>query len=298
MQRHDRLTALPIALLVLLCALWGFQQVAIKVAIADGMPSVLMAALRALGAGILVALWMLWRQGIAGLAAMTAPALLLPGLLIGVIFGLEFLLLYPGLERTTASRGVLFLYTAPFFTALGAHWFLPGETLRARQALGLVIAFGGVVIAFADGLGHPGGSIVGDAMCALSGLLWGVNTILVKANRHLRTQSFAAVLLFQIAGSVPLLVLASWYVGDLATPLHPTSLAWISLAYQTIVVTFASYLVWFWLVMRYQAAAVSGFTFLAPLLGIAAGAIILGETATPALLLGLAAVAVGMRLLR
>jgi drug/metabolite transporter (DMT)-like permease len=164
--------------------------------------------------------------------------------------------------------------------------------------LGLAIAFGGVVIAFADGLAGGGGSVPGDLMCAGAGLLWGVNTVLVKANPTLRRLSFANVLLFQIGGSVPLMLLAAWLVGDLSQPLTPSGVAWLSLAYQTVIVTFASYLVWFWLVMRYQAAAVSGFTFLAPLFGIAAGAAFLGETATPALLLGLAAVVVGMRLLR
>jgi drug/metabolite transporter (DMT)-like permease len=295
---RQRITAPAVSLLVLLCALWGFQQVVVKVAVADGMPPVLMATLRSIGASLLVAGWIVLRDGRAGLRPLADRAAFWPGLLIGVVFGLEFLLLFPGLARTTASRGVLFLYTAPFFTALAAHVFLPGERLRRRQAMGLVIAFGGVVAAFADGLRGGGGSVVGDAMCGLSGMSWGLVTVYIKANPVLRVMPAARLLLYQTLGSIPLLLVAALLLGDLSSVPHVSALAWLCLAYQTVIVSFASYMAWFWLVMRYQAAVVSGFIFLAPLFGIAAGAAFLGEPATPALLIGLAAVAVGMRLVR
>ncbi len=297
-MRSDRLTAAPIALLVLLCALWGFQQVTVKLGVAGGFPPVLLAGSRSGVAALLLTLWISWRSGAASLRPMLTPAMLRPGLLIGALFAAEFLLLFPGLALTTASRGVLFLYTAPFFTALGAHLFLPAERLRARQGLGLLIAFSGLLFAFADGLRGGGGSILGDAMCCGSGLLWGVVTVMVKANKSLRAVPADQLLLFQIGASTPLVLAAAWLNGDFAAPLHISALAWLCFAYQSVIVTFASYLAWFWLVTRFQAAAVSGFTFLAPLFGIAAGAAVLGETATPALLLGVAAVGVGMRYLR
>jgi drug/metabolite transporter (DMT)-like permease len=297
MLRSDRLTAAPIAVLVLLCALWGFQQVTVKLGVAGGFPPLLLAALRSAAATVLLALWIIARDGVASLRPMLSRAGLAPGLLIGVLFAGEFLLLFPGLTLTTASRGVLFLYTAPFFTALGAHLFVPGERLRARQGLGLLIAFAGLVAAFADGL-RGGGSLLGDAMCLGSGMMWAAVTVLVKASKALRTVPATHLLLFQVAASAPVLLAASVLWGDLAVPLHISAIAWLCFAYQAVIVTFASYLTWFWLVTRYQAAAVSGFTFLAPLFGIAAGAAMLGEHASPALLLGVVGVAVGMRYLR
>jgi len=298
MNRHQRLTFGPMALLVLLCALWGVQQVAVKVAVTDGMPPLLMACLRSVVASVCLTGWMLAREGSATLRAMLLRTALLPGLLLGLCFGLEFLVLYPALALTTASRGVLFFYTAPFFTALGAHVFLPQERLRLRQGVGLLIAFAGLALAFADGFRVGEGSLLGDAMCVLAGFLWGGTTVLIKAHPGLRSAPASHILLYQVAGSAPLLLIAAGWHGDFSSPLNATALAWISLAYQAVIVTFASYLAWFWLVMRYQAAAVSGFTFLVPLFGIATGAALLGETPTPALLLGLVAVAVGMRFLR
>ena len=43
-----------------------------------------------------------------------------PGLIAGIIFGIEFVLIYRALLLTSASRAVVFLYTAPFFVALGS----------------------------------------------------------------------------------------------------------------------------------------------------------------------------------
>ncbi len=295
MSQSARLSPSAVAIMVLLCALWGFQQVAIKVGHQGGMPSVMMAAMRSAGAGLLLCGWIVWRHGAIALVAMLRPRVLGPGLVIGVLFGVEFLALFPGVALTTAARGVLFLYTAPFFTALFAHFFLPQERLRPRQIVGLVIAFSGVALAFADGLGNAGGSLLGDAMCATAGVLWGATTVFIKANPTMRSERPECMLLYQLAVSAVVIGTAAWLLGDIAGPAGFSEIAWVSLFYQTVIVTFASYLAWFQLVSRNQAAALSGLTFLAPLFGIAAGHVILGEPASPALLVGLVAVAVGMR---
>jgi len=297
--RRTKVDARAVLLLVLLCALWGLQQVAIKQAVTEGLPPYFQAAVRSICAGILVALWILWRDGRAALAGMLRRGgARWPGLLLATMFGLEFLMIYPGLRLTTASRGVLFLYTAPFFTALSAHLFLPAERLQPRQILGLAVAFAGVALAFAQGLMSGGGSVLGDALCGFAAIMWGCTTVLVKANPALRATPAAQLLLYQLVGSVPLLLVAAWIAGDLSHIPAASALAWAALAYQTIVVATISYLVWYWLVTVYPATQISGFTFLTPLFGILAGALLLGEPVSWALFAGLGAIAVGMRLLR
>jgi drug/metabolite transporter (DMT)-like permease len=296
MQRRDHVDARAVALLVLLCATWGLQQVAVKVAVTGGLPPVLQAGIRSLVAGALVCGWIGLRQGSAALFALfRRDAALRPGLIIALLFACEFLLLFPGLQLTTASRGVLFLYTAPFFTALGAHLFLPAERLRPRQALGLLVAFLGVAIAFAGGLGQ-GGSLRGDLLCLGGAVMWGATTVVVKANPSLARTSPARVLLLQLLGSAPVLLLASWLLGEMHAWPQATALAWGGLFYQTAIVAFASYLAWFWLVLVYPATRIAGFTFLTPLFGILAGAVLLHEHASLALLAGVVAIAIGLRL--
>ena len=297
MQRRDRVDAQAAIILVILCALWGIQQVGVKVAVAQGLPPALQAALRSAGAAVLVCVWVGVREGAPALRALVRrDGTLIPGAIIALFFGLEFLALFPGLHMTTASRGVVFLYSAPFFTALGAHLFVPGEHLRLRQAFGLVIAFGGMAAAFADTLSGAGGNTTGDLLCLAAGALWGATTVIVKANRALAHTSSAKVLLLQLAGSAPLLFIAAGAFGELNQWPHATALAWASLFYQTVIVAFLSYLTWFWLIQIYPAGRIAGFTFLAPVFGVLSGAVLLGEHASLALLLGLVAIAVGLRL--
>lgn len=294
-----RVPASGIALMVLLCAVWGIQQVTIKAAIAGGMPPLLQVTLRGVGSSVLVALWMAWREGPQALHTLIRPGpLRRGGALIALCFGVEFLMLYPGIRLTTASRGVLFLYTTPFFTALGAHLFLPDGRLRARQLLGLVIAFLGVAAAFTDGLTGSGGSLLGDGLCTLAAMLWGVTNIVVKTNKALRSASAAAILLYQIAGSVPLLAAAAWLAGDFTALGDVSALAWGALFYQTVLVSAISYQLWFWMLQIYPATQLSGLTFLTPLFGILAGGLLLGDPLGWPLFAGLAAIAAGMRLLR
>ena len=132
------------ALVVLLCLIWGFNQPAIKLAIHD-VPPLIQCAIRSSLAMLIVL-----RLDAAGAACRSprATARSSPGLIAGVLFGLEFLLIYRGLLYTTASRAVLFIYLAPFFVVIGARWFLPGDRFGAMQWIGLLLSFAGMVVAF------------------------------------------------------------------------------------------------------------------------------------------------------
>ena len=298
MQRRDRLDAAAVALMVLLCVLWGLQQAVVKIGVQQGLPPVLQALLRSVIASALLCAWIAARQGAGPLRGLlrrsprTGPALLL-----ALVFGVEFILIYTGLRLTSASRAVLFLYTAPFFTALGAHWFLPAERLRAAQVAGLALAFAGIAAVFAEGVLRGGGSLAGDAMCAAAGVLWGGSSVILKASPGLRGTDPALLLLYQVGGSVPVLLLGALAMGEMTRWPDASAVAWIGLAYQGVIVAFASYLAWTWLLLAYPAAKVAGFTFLTPLFGIMGGALLLGEALSPALLIGLAAIAIGLRLL-
>jgi drug/metabolite transporter (DMT)-like permease len=288
-QRSARLDTAAVLILILLCGIWGLQQVAAKVALRDGLPPVLQAGLRSAGATLLVWIWSMCR----GVRLFEPDGSLVPGLLAALLFGLEFWALFRGLEYTTASRAVLFLYTAPFWVALGGHLFLPGERLRGIQAVGLVCAFAGIVAAFGDGLRLPTRrEALGDLLVLAAALLWGATTVLVKGTR-LATVSPTKTLLYQLAGSAALLLMVSGLTGERA---HPGGLALASLAYQTLVVACVSYLLWFWLISRYSPTRLSAFTFLTPLSGMLAGRLLLGEPLTPALILALALVGTGIHL--
>ena len=296
---HARLDGRAIAVMTLLCLLWGVQQVAIKLALADGLPPALQAGLRSLISSLLLIGWVGAREGIPGLLRLfRLDATWLPGLVLAALFGGEFLLYYAGLTRTSASRAVLFLYTAPFFVALGVHFFVPAERLGWRQVTGLLSAFLGVALAFADGISGngAGGTLNGDLLVLVAASMWAAVTVMVKAVKRLSGVSPAKILLYQLAGSVPILLGVALFKGEAGAIGRAGGVAYASLAYQSGVVAFASYLAWFWLVGHYPAGRLAAFSFLTPLFGMVAGIAVLHEPASLVLALALAAVALGLYL--
>lgn len=291
-ERHARLDAFAVLCLVGCAALWGLNQSATKLAVAE-IPPMLQAASRSAGAALLLGTWAAWRRQPLNLAGPTWRA----GLLAGLLFASEFGGIFYGLQFTTASRMVVYIYLAPFFVALGMPLIAPGERLRLPQLAGLGLAFAGVVAAFSEGLGQPGShplQWLGDLLGVVGALLWAATTLTIRASR-LSSAPAERTLMYQLLVSAGVLGLAAVWRGE-SWPAQVSALAWGALAFQTIVVTFASYLLWFWLMARYPATQMSAFTLLTPVFGLVAGVGLLGEPATPLLLLALAGVVGGLAL--
>lgn len=291
-DRRSQLDGRAIAVVVVCCALWGLNQVATKVALAE-MPPLGQAAARSLGAALLLALWSRWR----GLALWSRDGTGRAGLLAGVLFALEFGCIFIGLQYTTASRMVVFIYVAPFVVALGMPFIARHEQLDMVQSLGLLVAFGGVVWAFFEGFAAPATGPrqwLGDALGLAGAVLWGLTTLVLRGSR-LASATPEKTLLYQLAVSGVALAAAAAVAGEV-WPAQLTMRSLGPLAFQTVVVSFASYLAWFWLIRHYPATRLSAFTLLTPVFGLVAGVALLGEPATPRLLTALAAVAVGILL--
>ena len=289
MQASKRsLDAWAVTIVVGLCLLWGLNQVSIRVA-NSGVSPIFQAAVRSIVASLLVAAWARFR----GLPLVHRDRTLLHGLAIGLLFGTEFVFVYLGLAYTTASHAVIFLYSAPFFVALGAHWLLPAEPLTGRKLAGLVLAFSGVVATLWDSLGHPTHlQLLGDLLSLTAGLLWAATSLYLK--RVVRTSMTPSQMLFyQLGFSAVQLTMMSLLLEPRLI-WDPTPLVLACIAYQGIIVAFASYLVWFWLIQRYPVSNVSGFTFFTPIFGILFGGILLQEPLTAKLLIGGGLVTGGM----
>jgi drug/metabolite transporter (DMT)-like permease len=282
------LDALAVTAMLVLCLTWGFNQVAIKLAIHD-IPPLVQAVVRSVIAALLVAAYARLR----GQPLFKRDGTLLPGITAGILFGLEFLLIYRGLIWTTATRAVLFIYLAPFFVVIGSRWFIPGDHFRPSQWTGLVLSFVGMAIAF--GLPTPASDphqMLGDIMMVGAAAAWGVTTLVIKASA-LNRISAEKTMLYQLVVSTPLFAVAAFAFGEHVDAM-PSLLAIGALAYQAVWVVSVTYVVWFALVIRYSANRLSAFTFLTPLFGVAAGHIVLGEPLTAPFALAVAFVALGL----
>lgn len=267
------LDGFAVLVMLMLCLCFGLQQVAVVVA-AHSIHPVMQMALRCGLAALLVSGLMWWRGG----SFSVRDGTLGPGIVAGVLFAIEFLCVSVGLSYTTASHMVVFLYTAPIFTVLGLHYFVASERLGRIQWLGVLLAFGGISYAFSDSLGSAAINIdmlLGDVLAVLGGLSWAATTIVVRVT----TLSEAAptrTLLYQ-------LVVASVLLLGIAVGLHQSSvgamsgIAWASLLFQSVIVAFACFLAWFWMLRRYLASRISVFSFLTPLFGVAFGVLLLND---------------------
>ena len=285
---HTRpLDAASMVLVVLICLTWGFNQPAIKLAIHD-VPPLTQCAIRSSLATLILLGLMWWR----GLPIAARDGTLAAGLIAGLLFGVEFLLIYRGLLYTTASRAVLFIYLAPFFVVIGARWLFPGDRFGPKQWLGLLMAFIGMVVAF----GAPAPTteprqLLGDLMMAIAALAWAATTLIIKSSALARV-SPEKTLLYQLVVCVPIVALGALVFGERITAM-PSVVALGSLAYQTIVVG-TTFSLWFALIVKFSASRLSAFTFLTPLFGVAAGHLVLGEPLTPAFALAVLLVAAGL----
>jgi len=289
-QRAPSLDALAVTILILCCFLWGLNQVAAKAALPE-VPALWQATVRSSGAALLVWLWASRR----GIALFARDGTLKGGLLAGALFGAEFFCIFVGLQFTTASRMVVFIYISPFVVALGMPLISRSERLRPVQSVGLVVAFAGVAWAFAEGFSRPAAGPLqwlGDGLGVLAGVLWGATTLAIRAT-SLSRASAEKTLFYQLAVSALLLLVAVSWSGA-PFPDRLSSLAWGSLAFQTVIVSFASYLAWFWLIRHYPATPLASFTMLTPVFGLILGAALLAEPVTARLLIALATVAAGI----
>lgn len=268
--------------MLVLCIIWGLQQIAIKMAVVD-IATIVQASLRSGIAAILVV-------GLIFIKGGWQPSwqgTLKSGIVVGCLFANEFLFIALGLQYTTASHIAVFLYTAPIFSALGLHFMVASEHLKPLQWIGIAICFIGVLVAF-------GGSIslsdlnttmlMGDAFGLIAGISWGATTVVVRSTR-LSEAPASLTLFYQLfIAFIGLLIIAIITGQFKHFQLTPISVS--SLLFQGVIVSFATYLVWFWLLRQYYANNLAVFSFMTPLFGVTFGVLILDEKLTINFIIG------------
>ncbi|MCU4641757.1 DMT family transporter [Acinetobacter courvalinii] len=290
MDERKALDATASGLMVVLCMIWGLQQVILKMAAPDISPLMQIALRSGLAAILLLPLLYLDKA-----SQLFNRQNLKAGALVAFLFSLEFFLLAQALQWTSASHAVVLLYTAPIFVALGLHWKLPSERLSVLQWSGIALAFLGIVVTFmrvkqgATQLEQQ--MLWGDLLALAGGMAWAATTVTVRLS-SLAQAAVTQTLFYQLAGSFVLLFGLAFFLGQ--ATIHFTTLVIGSLAFHTLIVSFASFLAWFWLLRNYLASRLGVFSFLTPLFGIAFGVCLLGEKIELNFVMGSALVLLGI----
>ncbi len=296
-------------ILVALTVFWALGQVGVKAVGADISP-LTHAAIRSFGATLVLVAWAYYKK----IALFNRDGTLGNGVAVGVLFGLEFVALFPGIVLAGAARGTLLIYTSPFFVALGAHWLLPNEKLKPIKVIGLLAAFAGVGLVLADrltltanlntsGASFPFVSImgikisaglIGDILCVVAAIFWAATTLVVKAT-PIRHAAPVKILLYQVAISVPVLTAAALWFGEAGIAHHSAKLYGV-LAYGILIIASASFLTWFWLMPQMSPTTMHTVTLLTPIWAVLFAGLLLNEPITTNLIAAVACVSLGIYL--
>ncbi|MBO9651204.1 MAG: DMT family transporter [Variovorax sp.] len=286
-----QLDSRAVGVMTLLSLTWSLQQISLK-AIADQASPMLMVALRSAVALMLLAVLMHRRGEMPGAGRWK------PGFAVGALFAIEYLLVAEALRMTAASHVVVFLYSAPIFAALGLHLRLPAERLGTRQMAGIALAFAGIALAFMGGDGASWDhvdrrALFGDGLALLAGIAWGATTVTIRCS-SLSSAPATETLSYQLLGAFVLLLPSAWLTGQ--WHFEPSAIVWAHFGFQSLVVSFASFLTWFWLLRKYLASRLGVFSFLTPLFGVVLGVGLLGESIEATFVAGSVLVLAGIAL--
>lgn len=287
-ESKDYLDVKALILLLILTLIWGFNPPSIKY-VNQGIAPVFASTLRSIIASMCGVIYCLWKKE----KIFHTDINLLHGVVVGLFFGLEFACIYIGLLYTDAARSIIFLYTSPFIVAVGAHLFLKGDRLTLFKTLGLVVAFIGVLLVFQ---GRPTAAkptmVIGDILEIIAAFLWATTTLYIKKFMAGKVQPIHTFL-YQLVFSIPILFVVSlileprWIIM-----LNPSIVGCI--LFQSVIVAFITYLIWFKLIHSYSVSRLSAFTFLTPIFGVLAGVLFLNEEFTDSLMTGLPMVCMGI----
>ncbi|TCQ82883.1 drug/metabolite transporter (DMT)-like permease [Ochrobactrum sp. BH3] len=277
---------LAIALVMFIMFTWGLNQVAIKIG-NRGFNPMLMAAGRAALGGLCVFLWCYWKR----IPLFGRDGTLKPGILAGLLFGVEFVLIFLAMELTSVGRVTLMMNVMPFWVAIGSH-FLLGERMSVRAFIGMCVAFLGVFVVFSDHISRPGpNAVYGDLLALISGMLWGMTTLVIKRSK-LASAAPEKTLLYQLAVAalvpLPFIPLSGPLIRD------PDMLSVLSFLFQSMFVVAVTYPLWFWMVRRYPASKLSNFAFLTPAFGVLLSGVLLSEHLGWKIFVALALIGLGL----
>jgi drug/metabolite transporter (DMT)-like permease len=287
-ESRSDMSLYAVAVIVVLTMLWGFNYTAVKIS-NQGISPIFASTVRSVIASICGVLYCMRT----GQKLFHRDIMLFHGFMVGILFGLEFACIYFGLLYTDAARSAVFVYTSPFIVAVGAHFLLKGDRLSILKILGLVLAFAGVVMIFQgkpkSGTAHM---LLGDTLQIMAAFLWAATTLYIKKYMASKIQPINTFL-YQLVFSIPILLAVSFILE----PRWISEITWevtASLFYQSVIVAFASYFVWFKLIHLFPVSRVSSFTFFAPVFGVLFGILFMGEELTSSLVIGLPLVCAGI----
>jgi drug/metabolite transporter (DMT)-like permease len=261
---------------------WGTAGIATRAALNAGVPPIAMAAIRA----VLASLLLLGVLRVLGVRVSRDPAVWRTGV-VAAVFQLATPFVFFTLAYQYASAGFVGLIVAlvPLGTATVAHFMLPDEPLHALKVAGLVTAFAGVAILLLSGdsgLDEGGRPLLAAALSV--GAVTSISFASVYAKGKAGTYDPTELTWMQFAiGGALIVVLTIFTEG---TPAEITQWGWTLIAYLTVIGSVVPFLLFYWLLRHVSSTKAALVGYIAPLVAISGGVILLDEQLQTGIVLG------------
>jgi drug/metabolite transporter (DMT)-like permease len=283
----DSIPIKVILFVLFLAMLWGGNAVSLKIGLQEFGP------LASAGFRFLIGLTLIsgW-AAINGISLKPQRQEILPLFLLSILFTTQIACFNWGTNLTHASRAAVMINTYPLFVAAIAHFVVPGDRLTRWKSVGLLCAFGGILIVFRDNLAEgQGGKLPGDLLTLLAGFQLGM--LIVATNRLIQHIHPYRLLTSQMFFGTPIFFILSWiFEGRDGYGFSYPAL--FAILYQGAVVAGFCFVAWTLILKRYPPSRLSALFFTTPLWGIMLSHLLLNEPITAGLGIGAGCVAVGI----
>ena len=272
------------AALFLLTLIWGYNWVVMKTAVQYASPFQFAALRTFLGALMLFLVLILTKRP---LALKEFPTMLALGLL--QTCGFTGLLIW-ALVSGGAGKTAVLAYTMPFWVMLFA-WPMLGEKVQGWQWLAVAFALFGIVLIF-DPL-HIKGDGFSMFLALLSGISWAISAIVSK-KLHQRAPQLDLLNITAwptLLGSIPIIILALVLP---APPIQWTHTFWLTITYSIFLSGSLAWVLWLYALQRLPAGVASMASMLAPVIGVSAAWVQLGERPSTTELYGMLSIALAL----
>ena len=289
MTRKNNIDLTGGVVLISFSMLLGLNQTLVKI-VNYGIHPIFQVGLRSLIAAIPVLIFcILFKKKIS-----IRDGSLIPGIICGAIFALEFVLLFFALEFTSVARSSILFYSMPVWLGIAAHFLIKNEKLNSKKLLGFLISVIAVSIALFTKNDIGEGGMIGDVFALCASFLWAAIVLIVRTTK-LNRSCPEMQLLYQLIVSSIVILPISYYFGFYFREINIGIT--IIFIFQAVVIVAAGFLIWFWTLSVYPATSIASFSFFGPIFGVFFGWLILKEEISILIFLSLALVSCGIYLI-
>jgi drug/metabolite transporter (DMT)-like permease len=209
-----------------------------------------------------------------------------------MFYGVFFVVYAEALVYTTAARGSLAVSTLPVLTMIVAA-LMGREPLTARKTLGVFVAMGGVAIALAAGLAEaPAEAWRGDLIMTAGMLSMALYNVLSRS--FMARSSPLGYATAGMAFGSALNALVAWQAGGFEAVRVFEASQWAAALYLGAFAGALGFYLWVFALERASPTRVANTITVSPIAAALLGAVLLGEPIGASLLVGVAAVALGI----